>query len=77
MTHGLEADETETPKEGADLQTMTTQLNYQCLTEQAGPRKKRKASKLSINPITLTKGDLYDIDETMHNATFEVLEELR
>lgn len=31
---------------------------------------------MAINPITLTEGDLYDIDETVHDVTKEVLQEV-
>ena len=44
-------------------------LKCQYLNEWNGPRKKVKASKLSINPITLTEGDLHDIGEMVHTVT--------
>ena len=39
-----------------------------------GPCKKVKASKLSIDLITLTEGDLHDIGETMCDVTMEGLQ---
>lgn len=41
--------------------------------EQTGPRKKTKASKLDVEPITLTEGDLYDISDIVHEVTREAL----
>lgn len=41
--------------------------------EQASPWKKIKASKLDSEPITLTKGDIYNIGDTVHDVTREVL----
>jgi len=39
-----------------------------------GPRKKSKASKMLVDPIILTKGDLHDIRDTVKNVTVEVLQ---
>jgi len=33
-----------------------------------------KASKTSFDPITLTEGDLHDIDETVRDVTAEALQ---
>ena len=38
-------------------------------------QKNVKASKLSIDPITLTKGDLHDINEMMRDVTNEALQD--
>ena len=38
-------------------------------------RKKVKALKFSIDPITLTEGDLYDIGETVRDVTNEALQD--
>ncbi len=43
--------------------------------EQVGPRKKTKASKTSLDPITLTEGDLHDIGETVRDVTAEALQQ--
>ena len=40
-----------------------------------GPWKKSKASKTSFDPITLTKGDLLDIGETVCDVTVEALQQ--
>lgn len=53
---------------------MLTQLKFQHPIEQAGSRKKVKASKLSIDPITLNEGDLNDIGETVRDVTNEPLQ---
>jgi len=55
---------------------MSTQLKRLHVMERSGPRKKAKASKLDIKPITLTEGDLYDISDTVREVTREVLEEV-
>ena len=55
--------------------TTSTQLKRPRVTERLGPWKKVKASKLAIDPITLTKGDLYDIGDTVHEVTKEALQE--
>jgi hypothetical protein len=61
-SHGQEKEmETERGRVAQDPQTTSTQLKRQHPREQMGPRKKVKASKLSIDPITLTEGDLHDI----------------
>ena len=52
-----------------DPQIMSTQLNHQHSTEWMEQRKKVKASNLSIDPITLTEGDLHDIGETVRDVT--------
>jgi len=50
-------------------------LKCQSLREQVGPRKKSKASKTSFDPITLTEGDLHDIEEMVHDVTTEALQQ--
>ena len=70
-SHGQEVEEEEG---GADPQTASTQLKCKHPTERTGLRKKVKALKLSIDPITLTEGDLHDIGKTVHDVTFEALQ---
>lgn len=70
-----EAEETKTIEGSADPGTASTQLKNPHITERVGPRKKVKASKLSIESITLTEGDLHDIDETVYDVTNEALQE--
>jgi len=57
-----------------DPQTVSTQLKSQHPSECTGPHKKVKASKLSTDPITLAKGDLHNIGETVHDVTSEALQ---
>ena len=66
--------ETKEEEGGADPQTTSTQLKCQCPTERTGPRKKVKASKLSIDQITLTEGGFHDIGETVHDVTTKALQ---
>jgi len=40
-----------------------------------GPRKKSKSSKTSLDPITLTEGDLNDIGDMVQDATAELLQQ--
>lgn len=69
-SHGQEKEmETKEEEGGMDLQTTSTQLKRQHSSEKMGLRKKVKVSMLSIDLITLTKGDLHDIGETMHDMT--------
>lgn len=42
--------------------------------EKLGPRKKSKARKSSLDLITLTKGDLNDIEHTVRDVTMELLQ---
>jgi len=49
-------------KESVDLGTTFTQLKWLRVRKRSDPRKKVKASKLAINPIILTEGDLHDIN---------------
>lgn len=58
-----------------DPGTASTQLKCPHMAERAGLRKKVKASKLAIDPITLAKGELHDIGETVHDFTNEALQD--
>lgn len=62
-------------EESIGPRTSSTQLKWSRITERSGPRKNIQASKLAINPITLTEDDLYDIGEMIRNATTEALQE--
>ena len=68
-----EAKETETTEGGVDPRAALTQLKHPRIAERVGPRKKFKALKLAIDLITLTEGDLHDIDEIVHDVTSESL----
>lgn len=39
-----------------------------------GSRKKYKANKVSLDPITLTEGDLHDIGDMVQDVTAEELQ---
>ena len=58
-----------------DPWTASTQLKCQHPAERVGSRKKVKASKFSIDMITLIEGDLHDIDKTVHDATNKALQD--
>lgn len=73
-SQGQADEEVETKEGGVDPQIVSTQLKHQHLTDQAGLRKKVKASKLSIDLITLTEADLHYISETVHDVTNETLQ---
>jgi len=76
VSTGQEAEDTDLAEESADQGTTSTQLKRSCVEEISGPRKKVKTSKLAIDPITLTEGDLHDISNTVCNVTSEVLQDL-
>lgn len=69
------AEEAETVEGSANTRTTSTQLMHPHKTERVGSRKKVKASKLAIDRITLTKGDLHDIGKTIRNVTNEALQD--
>ena len=74
FSQGREADEAEMAEGSVDPGTASTQLKHQHPVERPRLRKKVKASKLSIDPITLTEGDLHNIKETVHDVTSEDLQ---
>lgn len=43
--------------------------------EKVGSRKKSKATKTSLDPITLIEGELYEINDTVWDFTMETLQE--
>lgn len=43
--------------------------------EKGGSRNKSKATKTSLDPITFTKGDLYDIGDIVRDVTMEALKQ--
>lgn len=45
--------------------------------EKVGPQKKLKASKMSLDPITLMEGDLNDISDTVRDSIAELLEQFK
>lgn len=72
MTTELEMDNV---TEGAKPSTTYSPLKQPCTPEQSTSWKKTKVSNLDGGPITLTKGDLCDIGDTIRDATREVLDE--
>jgi len=74
-SHGQEVEETKIAEGSRDPGATSTQLKYPLIAKRVGPRKKVKASKFSIDSITLTEGDLHDIDETVLDVTSEVLQD--
>ena len=66
--------EIDTEQGGVDPQTTSTQLKRPCPQEKIASQKKTKASKTSLDPITVTEGYLHDIGETMRDATVEALQ---
>lgn len=75
QTMPSQGQEAETEEGGVDPRTALTQLKRQHPAERAGSWKKVKASKLSIDPIILTEGDLYEIGETVRDVTNEALQD--
>lgn len=76
VSTGQEAEDIDLAEESADPETTSTQLKWSHVIEISCPRKKVKASKLAIDPIKLTEGDLYEIGETVRNVTKEALQEV-
>lgn len=74
-SQGQEAEDVETAAGSVDTGTSSTQLKHPHVAERTAPRKKVKASKLDIDLITLTEGDLHDIGETVCDVTNEALQE--
>ena len=72
---GHEVEEGEVEEGGVDPQTISIELKRQHPAEWAGSQKKVKASKLSIDPITLTEVDLHDIGKMVHDAANEALQD--
>ena len=43
--------------------------------KKGGSKKKSKATKTSLDPITLTEGNLYDSGDTVRDVTAEALQQ--
>lgn len=59
-----------------------TEMTSNCIKnpreqEKLWSRKKSKASKASLNPITLTEGDLHEIGDTVRDVTVEALQQFK
>lgn len=72
-SQGKEAEEEETIEGSTDPRTESTQLRHPHTAERAVLRKKVKALKLAMDPITLIEGDIHDIGETVHDVTNDAL----
>lgn len=57
-----------------DPKIKSTQLKHQRPSERTGLCKKVKVSKLSIDLITFTEGDLHDVGETVCDVTTKALQ---
>lgn len=66
-----------TEQHGVDLQATSTHIKCPRAQEKGGSRKKSKASKSSLDPITLTKGDLHDIRDTVRDVTKKALQQFK
>lgn len=58
-----------------DPQETSTCIKHPRELEKRGSRKKSKATKTSLDPITLTEGDLHDIGDTVIDVTMEALQQ--
>lgn len=58
-----------------DLETTLFRIKCNRYVEKVGLRKKSKASKTFLDPITLTEGYLNNIDDTVRDATAELLQQ--
>jgi len=74
-SQGQEVEEVETTEGSMDPGTTSTQLKRPHMEKRTRPRKKVKALKLAIDPITLIEGDLHDIGETVRDVTDEALQQ--
>jgi len=55
----------------------STQLKHQQPQEKAVSRKKTKASKTSLDPMTLTEGDFHDIRVAVRDVITEALQQFK
>jgi len=65
--------EEDTKQHDADPQETSSHIKQLRESEKGGSRKKSKANKTSLDPITLTERDLYDIGDTVRDVTIEAL----
>lgn len=76
MSTGQGAEDINLADDRANLKTTSQWLKCLRVPEKQIPRKKVKASKESIDLITLTECDLFDIGETVRNVTKDALQEV-
>lgn len=60
-----------------DPQEMFTLIKHLREMEKGVSRKKFKATKTSMDPITLMEGDLYDIGDIVSDVTMEALQQFQ
>lgn len=77
MDIGQGAEDIDLDEEGVDPETTLQQLKWPHVPEKTTPRKNVKATNTSIDPIMLTEGDLFDIDERVREVTKDALQEMR
>jgi len=70
-----EIKEEDTEQHGMDPKEMSTRIKHSRELEKGGSRKKSKATKTSLDHITLTEGDLYDNGDTVRDVTTEALQQ--
>lgn len=69
-----ETDE-QTEQHGASPQATSARIKCPRGKEKGGSRKKLKATKTLLDPITLREGDLHDIGDTVWDITTEALQQ--
>ena len=60
---------------GVDPQATSTHIKRPMEQEKGGSRNKSKDTKVSLDPITLTEGDLHGIGDTVRDVTTEALQQ--
>ena len=55
------------------MRAMSTYIKHPREQEKGGLRKKYKATKTLLDPITLTEGDLHEIGDTVQDVIAEAL----
>lgn len=56
-------------------QETSTHIKHPRELEKGGSREKSKATKTSLDPITLTEGDLHDIDDIVRDVNTKNLKQ--
>lgn len=70
-----ETEEETEEQHGVDPQETSSRIKRPREPEKEGSRKKSKATKTSLDPITLTEGDLHDIDDKVRDVTTDALQQ--
>lgn len=76
MSTGQGAKDTNLTEEHADLETTSQQLKRSRVPKRPVHRNNIKALKTSIDPITLTEGDIFHISKIVHDVTKDTLQEV-